>query len=338
MRSSPPDYSFTEGREKGRDLTRKYLVTGGAGFIGSNIAATLVELGDRVRIADDFSTGRRENMAKFDRQIELFQGDLAELDFARRVVDGVDYVIHQAAIPSVPRSVADPVGNNRAGVVATLNLLLAARDAGVRRMTYASSSSIYGEARDGAAKREDMLPEPLSPYGVSKLAAEQYCMSFNTVYGFEVVALRYFNVFGPRQDPNSEYAAVIPRFITALLRGEPPTIYGDGEQTRDFTFVGNIVSANLHALEHPNAPGQIFNIAMGAVNSLNQIAETLQELTGVDIAPQYTDSRPGDIRHSFADVSKASQLLQFDPKISVVDGLHATIDWYRARNAAADAK
>ena len=291
-----------------------------------------------MRVADDFSTGRRENMAEFKTCIELLQGDLAELDFARRAVDGVDYVIHQAAIPSVPRSVADPLGNNRAGVIATLNLLLAARDAGVRRMTYASSSSIYGEARDGAAKREDMLPTPLSPYGVSKLAAEQYCMSFHAVYGFEVVALRYFNVFGPRQDPKSEYAAVIPRFVTALLRGEPPTIYGDGEQTRDFTFVGNIVSANLHALEHTNAPGQIFNIAMGAVNSLNQIVKMLRELTGVDVAPQYTEPRPGDIRHSLADVSKAAELLQFEPQISVVEGLNVTIDWYRAQGGAAGTK
>ncbi|MDP6793713.1 MAG: SDR family oxidoreductase [Anaerolineales bacterium] len=316
----------------------RYLVTGGAGFIGSNIAEALVKRGDTVRIADDLSTGRRENIAGFETQIEFLQGDLADLDFARSAVDGVNFVIHQAAIPSVPRSVADPLGNNRAGVVATLNLLLAARDAGVRRMTYASSSSIYGEARDGAAKREDMLPAPLSPYGVSKLAAEQYCMSFHTVYGFEVVALRYFNVFGSRQDPVSEYAAVIPRFITALMRGEPPTIHGDGEQTRDFTFVGNIVRANLHALEHPNAPGQIFNIAMGAVNSLNQIAKTLQELTGVDAVPQYTEPRPGDIRHSLADVSKAAELLQFEPQISVVEGLNVTIDWYRAQSGATGTK
>ena len=319
-------------------MKRNYLVTGGAGFVGSSITAALVERGEQVRVADDFSTGRRENVAEFETQIELLQGDLAELDFARRAVDGVDYVIHQAAIPSVPRSVADPLGNNRAGVIATLNLLLAARDAGVRRMTYASSSSIYGEARDRVAKREDMLPAPLSPYGVSKLAAEQYCMSFYTVYGFEAVALRYFNVFGPRQDPKSEYAAVIPRFIISLLRGESPTIYGDGEQTRDFTFVGNVVSANLHALEHPNAPGQIFNIAMGEMNSLNQLAEALQDLTGVDIAPQYTEPRPGDIRHSFADVSKAREVLQFKPQISVVEGLRATINWCRAQSDALDAK
>ena len=314
----------------------QYLVTGGAGFIGSSIAAALVKRGESVRIADDFSTGRRDNVAKFQAQIELMQGDLADLDFARHVVKGVDYVIHQAAIPSVPRSVADPLANNRAGVVATLNLLLAARDSGVRRMTYASSSSIYGEARDGLAKREDMLPAPLSPYGVSKLAAEQYCLAFHSVYGFEVVALRYFNVFGPRQDPKSEYAAVIPRFINALLRGKAPIIYGDGEQTRDFTFVGNIVNANLHALEHPSAPGKIFNIAMGAMNSLNYLVATLQELIGVDIAPRYAEPRPGDIRHSFADVSRAANILQFAPHISLVDGLRTTVQWYRARSVLVD--
>ena len=314
----------------------QYLVTGGAGFIGSSIAAALVKRGESVRIADDFSTGRRDNVAKFQAQIELMQGDLADLDFARHVVKGVDYVIHQAAIPSVPRSVADPLANNRAGVAATLNLLLAARDAGVQRMTYASSSSIYGEARDGLAKREDMLPAPLSPYGVSKLAAEQYCLAFHSVYGFEVVAPRYFNVFGPRQDPKSEYAAVIPRFINALLRGKAPIIYGDGEQTRDFTFVGNIVNANLHALEHPSAPGKIFNIAMGAMNSLNYLVATLQELIGVDIAPRYAEPRPGDIRHSFADVSRAANILQFAPHISLVDGLRTTVQWYRARSVLVD--
>ena len=314
----------------------QYLVTGGAGFIGSSIAAALVKRGESVRIADDFSTGRRDNVAKFQAQIELMQGDLADLDFARHVVKGVDYVIHQAAIPSVPRSVADPLANNRAGVAATLNLLLAARDAGVQRMTYASSSSIYGEARDGLAKREDMLPAPLSPYGVSKLAAEQYCLAFHSVYGFEVVALRYFNVFGPRQDPKSEYAAVIPRFINALLLGKAPIIYGDGEQTRDFTFVGNIVNANLHALEHPSAPGKIFNIAMGAMNSLNYLVATLQELIGVDIAPRYAEPRPGDIRHSFADVSRAANILQFAPHISLVDGLRTTVQWYRARSVLVD--
>lgn len=309
----------------------RYLVTGGAGFIGSNIVEELVRQGANVRVADDFSTGRRENLAALMGDIELLQGDLAELDFARYAVDGVDYVMHQAAIPSVPRSVDDPLTNNRAGVVATLNVLVAARDAGVRRMTFASSSSVYGEAVDGAPKREDMLPTPLSPYGVSKLAAEQYCMAFHTVYGFEVAALRYFNVFGARQDPGSDYAAVIPKFITALLQGRPPVIYGDGEQTRDFTYVGNVVAANLHALEHPNAPGQVFNIAMGQANSLNQLVGVLQELTGAEVEAEYADPRPGDIRHSHADVSKAARLMEFNPQISFVEGLRRAVEWYRAQ-------
>ncbi|HCU80656.1 MAG TPA: LPS biosynthesis protein WbpP [Chloroflexi bacterium] len=316
----------------------KYLVTGGAGFIGSSIVSTLVDQGKYVRVADNFSTGRRHNLDMVRDSIEIIEGDLAELDYARKVVDGVDYVIHQAAIPSVPRSVDDPIGNNQSGVIATLNLLVAARDAGVLRMTYASSSSIYGEARDKGAKTEGMLPAPLSPYGVSKLAAEQYCMAFYTVYGFEVVALRYFNVFGPRQDPESEYAAVIPRFITALLQGNAPKIYGDGEQTRDFTYVGNIVNANIHALNHAEAPGQIFNIAMGTGSSLNSLVKTLYQLTGITIDADYTDARSGDIRHSYADVSKALNVLQFESEVSVVDGLRSTIDWYRRFNSNQNSK
>lgn len=306
----------------------RYLVTGGAGFIGSNIVDELVKRGDSVCVADNLATGRMQNMATFIDDIEFMQGDLAELDFARHVVRDVDYVIHQAAIPSVPRSVADPLTNNRAGVQATLNLLVAARDAGVKRMTYASSSSVYGEAFDGA-KREDMRSEPLSPYGVSKLAAEQYCMAFHTVYGFETVALRYFNVFGPRQDPKSEYSAVIPKFITRILQGQPPVIYGDGEQTRDFTYIGNVVAANLHALTHAAAPGQIFNIAMGQATSLNQLVDMLAELCNQTVEPQYDPPRPGDIMHSTADVSKAKTLLGFTPQISFVDGLSRAIEWYR---------
>ena len=294
--------------------------------------SALVDQGKHVRVADNFSTGRRHNLAMVQDSIEIIEGDLAELDYARKIVDGVDYVIHQAAIPSVPRSVDDPIGNNQSGVIATLNLLVAARDAGVLRMTYASSSSIYGEARDKGAKKEGMLPAPLSPYGLSKLASEQNCMAFYTVFGFEVVALRYFNVFGPRQDPESEYAAVIPRFITALLQGNAPKIYGDGEQTRDFTYVGNIVNANIHALNHAEAPGQIFNIAMGKGSSLNSLVKTLHELTGVTIDADYTDARSGDIRHSYADVSKALNVLQFKSEVSVVDGLQNTIDWYRSFN------
>lgn len=311
-------------------MTTRYLVTGGAGFIGSNITAELVRRGATVRVADDFSTGKRANLNGLDDRIELLIGDLADLDFARRAVEGATYVIHQAAIPSVPRSVADPLMNNRANVQATLNVLIAARDAGVRRLVYASSSSVYGEAVNGA-KREAMHLWPLSPYGVSKLAAEQYCMAFHTVYGFEAVALRYFNVFGPRQDPASEYAAVIPRFITALLSGRPPTIYGDGEQTRDFTYVGNIVAANLRALEAPGVAGQVFNIAMGQATSLNQLADILGELTRVSLPPIYAEPRPGDIRHSVADVSRAREVLGFTPQVSLVDGLALAVEWYRGR-------
>ncbi len=306
----------------------RYLVTGGAGFIGSNIVEALVKQGAVVRVADNFSTGRRENLAGVADKIELLEGDLAELDFARYATRGADYVLHQAAIPSVPRSVADPLNSNQAGVTATLNLLVAAKDAGVKRLVFASSSSVYGESA-GAAKHEDLKPAPLSPYAVSKLAAEQYCMSFYTVYGFETVALRYFNVFGPRQDPASEYSAVIPKFITALLAGRAPTIYGDGEQTRDFTFVGDVIAANLHALTEPNAPGQYFNIAMGQATSLNQLADMLNELIGVNIRPAYAPPRKGDIKHSTADVTKIRDALGFTSKISLIEGLRETVEWYQ---------
>lgn len=306
----------------------RYLVTGGAGFIGSNIVETLVKQGATVRVADNFSTGRRVNLAGVVDRIELLEGDLAELDFARHAVRDADYVLHQAAIPSVPRSVADPIASNRAGVTATVNLLTAAREAGVKRLVFASSSSVYGESV-GTAKHESLLPAPLSPYAVSKLAAEQYCLSFYTVYRFETVALRYFNVFGPRQDPNSQYSAVIPKFITALLNGQSPTIYGDGEQTRDFTFVGNVIAANLRALTAPNAPGQYFNIAMGQAISLNQLLDILNELLGVNIQPTYAAPRQGDIRHSTADVVKIREVLGFKPEISLIEGLRQTVEWYR---------
>ncbi len=306
----------------------RYLVTGGAGFIGSNIVEQLVKQGATVRVADNFSTGRRENLRAFGDRIELLEGDLAELDFARHAARDVDYVLHQAAIPSVPRSIADPIETNRAGVIATLNLLTAAKEAGVKRFVFASSSSIYGEAVAGA-KREDMRLAPLSPYGVSKMAAEAYCMAFHTVYGFETVALRYFNAFGPRQDPTSEYSAVIPKFITALLAGKQPAIYGDGEQTRDFTFVGNVVAANLHALTAPNAAGQFFNIAMGQGTSLNQLVDILNELIGTNIPAHYAPPRTGDIKHSTADVRKIRNVLGYAPQINLIDGLKQTVAWYR---------
>lgn len=306
----------------------RYLVTGGAGFIGSNIVSALLRRGDAVRVADNFSTGRRENLSAVADRIDLAQGDLAELEFARYAVRDVDFVLHQAAIPSVPRSVADPLETNRSGVQATLNLLVAAREAGVKRFVFASSSSIYGEAVEGA-KHEAMPLAPLSPYGVSKLAAEHYCRAFYTSYGFETVCLRYFNVFGPQQDPTSEYSAVIPKFITAMLNGKAPTIYGDGEQTRDFTFVGNVVAANLRAVEAPAAAGGFFNIALGQATSLNQLVDMLNELIGVNIQPNYAPPRRGDIKHSTADVAKVRQGLGFTPQVGLLDGLRQTVAWYR---------
>lgn len=306
----------------------RYLITGGAGFIGSNLVTALVARGEAVRVADNFITGRRENLALVADRIELLEGDLAELDFARFAMQGTDYVLHQAALPSVPRSLADPLETNRAGVIATLNVLLAARENRVKRLTFASSSSVYGEAVAGP-KHEGLVPAPLSPYAVSKLAAESYCRVFYAVYGLETVCLRYFNVFGPRQNPKSEYAAVIPRFISRLLAREAPTIYGDGEQTRDFTYVENVVAANLHALTAPNVAGGCFNIAMGQATSLNELARLLSEFVGVPIKPVYVPARPGDIKHSTADIGKIQRELGFRPTVSLLEGLQRTVEWYR---------
>jgi UDP-glucose 4-epimerase len=283
-----------------------------------------------VRVLDDFSTGKRENLAGCLDQIDLVEGDLADLDAVRRAVGGVDVVLHQAAIPSVPRSVSDPLASNQANVLGTLHVLLAARDAGVRRVVHASSSSVYGDADESKAKVESMKPLPISPYGVAKLAAEAYCQVFHRVYSLETVALRYFNVFGPRQDPMSHYAAVIPRFITAMLRGEPPIIYGDGEQTRDFTYVADVVSANMLAVEAEGAPGKVFNVARHRSHSVNELLEVLNELLRTDIKPRYADPRPGDIRHSLADIEQARATLGYTPQVSFAEGLSRTIDWFRA--------
>jgi nucleoside-diphosphate-sugar epimerase len=307
------------------------LVTGGAGFIGSNLVEALVERGDAVRVLDNFSTGRRENLAAFASYITLIEGDLVHLDDVRRAVEGIDVVFHQAAIPSVPRSVEDPIASDETNALGTLHVLVAARDAGVRRVVYASSSSVYGDQAPEKPKVETMTPRPISPYGVAKLAAEHYCQVFYQVYGLETVSLRYFNVFGPRQDPNSAYAAVIPRFVRAFLEGKPPTVYGDGGQTRDFTYVGNVVAGNLLAASAPStkAAGEVFNLASGGQISLNVLLETLETIIGGDIAPTYTDPRPGDIRHSRADIGKARKGLGFSPEISFEDGLRRTVAWYR---------
>lgn len=309
-----------------------YLVTGGAGFIGSNLAAGLLDQGHSVRILDDFSTGKRENLTEMIDRVELIDGDVTVLEDVRQAVKAVDVVFHQAAVPSVLKSVNDPLASNRATVDGTLNVLVAARDAGARRVVFASSSSIYGDQDPALAKVESMPPQPISPYAVAKLAAEQYCRVFFQVYGLETVALRYFNVFGPFQDPASMYAAVIPRFATALLDQRAPTIYGDGEQTRDFTYVGNVVAGNLLAAHAPveQVGGEVFNLAAGGQTSLNTLVEMLQEITGSSISPDHDAPRAGDIRHSRADVTKARQRLGYQPSISLLEGLRRTVDWYRA--------
>ena len=308
-----------------------YLVTGGAGFIGSHLAEELLRRGERVRVVDNLSTGKRSNLAHLS-DVELLQGDLAEADVARAACRGVDYVLHQAAIPSVPRSVADPITSNRANIDATLNVLVAARDAGVRRVIYAGSSSAYGDTPT-LPKHEAMPTQPLSPYALQKLVGEQYLQLFTSLYGLETVTIRYFNVFGPRQDPSSPYSGVISLFTSALLEGRRPTICGDGEQTRDFTYVANVVDGVLRACR-ADASGQVVNVATGGRVSINQLCQTLSELIGVNISPEYAPARPGDVLHSQADISRARQLLGYEPLVSFREGLQRTVDWYRAERAA----
>jgi UDP-glucose 4-epimerase len=308
--------------------SERYLVTGGAGFIGSHIVEALLEQGATVRVLDNFSTGRPENLAPFIDHIELFEADLRESEAVRRAVDGVTYVLHQAALPSVPRSVQDPLTTHACNITGTLNLLLACRDVGVRRVVYASSSSVYGDSAE-LPKRETMVPEPKSPYAVSKLAGEQYCQAFQQVYELETVCLRYFNVFGPRQDPNSPYAAVISKFITRMLRGEPPIIQGDGLQSRDFTYVTNNVRANILAAMVPNVAGQVFNIACGQRYTLLDLVDSLNSILQTDIEPRHSDPRPGDVRHSEADIRVAQTFLNYEAKIDFREGLEGTVAWYR---------
>lgn len=304
----------------------KVLLTGGAGFIGAHTAQALVKRGDTVRVLDNFSTGQRQHLAGLD--VEIVVGDVQDLETVRQAVRDMTHILHLAALVSVPRSVADPLAANAVNVVGTLNVLQAARAASVQRVVCASSSAVYGDVGVGP-KREDQALYPLSPYGVSKLAAEKYCAVFQAVYQLETVALRYFNVFGPRQDPHSEYAAVIPKFITALVEGRPPLIYGDGEQTRDFVYIDNVVQANLLALAAPAAAGQAVNVAMGAAVSLNQLARLLIEITGAVGLPQYLAPRPGDIRHSTADITQAGAALGYAPAVSFRAGLERTVAWYQ---------
>ncbi len=310
-----------------------YLITGGAGFIGSNLASALLAAGKTVRVFDNFLTGKRENIAglagRYGSAFELVEGDLRELADCRRAADGAAFVLHQGALPSVPRSVADPVLSNGINVGGTVNLLVAARDAGVRRVVFAASSSAYGDTPE-LPKRESMTPNPKSPYAAQKLSGEHYMRIFFEVYGLETVALRYFNVFGPRQDPKSTYAAVIPRFVTSVLSGTAPTVYGDGGQTRDFTFVDNVVQANLAACAAPKAAcGKVFNIACGERVSLLDILEIVYGLAGKRVAPRFEPGRVGDVRDSLADISRAKEFLGYDPKVGFAEGLSRTFDHFR---------
>ncbi len=307
-----------------------YLITGGAGFIGSNIVKKLLELGESVRVIDNFSTGKKENIKEFieNSNFKLTEGDLTNLDVCREAVKGVDFILHQAAIPSVPRSISNPLVSNNANIVGTLNLLVAARDQGIKKLVYASSSSIYGDSSI-LPKKEDLPINPISPYSLTKYAGEKYCQIFYKIYNLPTICLRYFNVFGPNQDPQSQYSAVIPKFITILSNKEKPIIYGDGTQSRDFTFVGNVVEANLLAVHSDKGLGEVFNIACGEQTSLNQLAQLIGEITGSDVNPKYTERPPGDILHSRADISKARENFNYYPKIKLKEGLVKTVDWLK---------
>ncbi|OFV92155.1 MAG: Vi polysaccharide biosynthesis protein VipB/TviC [Acidobacteria bacterium RIFCSPLOWO2_02_FULL_61_28] len=305
-----------------------YLVTGGAGFIGSALVRELLRRGERVRVVDNLATGLRRNIAEVLTQIEFVEVDITDLDRLRPALEGVDYVLHQAALRSIPRSVDNPLASNRVNVEGTLNVLVAARDARVRRVVYASSSSAYGDTPT-LPKEESMPVNPVSPYAVSKLAAEFYTRVFPLVYGLDTVSLRYFNVFGPRQDPTSPYSAVLSIFISALLEGKRPTIFGDGEQTRDFTYVDNVVDACLLACTAPQAAGKMMNVAAGQQNSLNRVVALLQEIIGTEREPIYGPPRPGDVLHAHADISLARQLLGYAPKVFLEEGLRRTVAWYR---------
>jgi UDP-glucose 4-epimerase len=307
-----------------------YLVTGGAGFIGSNIVEKLVDTGERVRVIDNFLTGKRENMNIFADKIEFIEGDIRDLEVVKKSMKDVKYVIHQAALPSVPKSVDLPIESNEHNTNGTLNILFAAKEAGVKRVVYAASSSAYGDQLE-SPKVETMIPMPMSPYAVNKLTGEHYCAAFYKVYGLETVALRYFNVFGPRQDPTSFYSAVIPKFITALLRNEPPTIFGDGEQSRDFTFIDNVVSANLLACKAEGAAGQMCNVACGESYTLNQLFQELQDIMGTNIEPIYEPPRIGDVKDSLANINKARSKLGFEVLVDFKEGLNKTVEWFSNR-------
>jgi nucleoside-diphosphate-sugar epimerase len=311
-------------------IVPNYLVTGAAGFIGRSIAAALLQRGDKVRGVDDFSTGKRENLVGLEK-MDMLGGDLADPAVCAQACEGIDTIFHEAALPSVPRSVADPLSTNVACIDATLNLLIAARAAGVRRVIYAASSAAYGESPT-LPKHEGMLPAPITPYAVAKLAGEHYLACFTRVYGLETVSLRYFNVFGPYQDPTSHYSGVLAIFCRKMLAGEQPTIYGDGEQSRDFTYIDNVVAGNLLAAEAPaeKVAGQMMNLATGQKITLNQTFDILKGLTGYNGKPAYEGARAGDIKESLADISRAQNLLGYQPTVDFSEGLRRTVDWYKA--------
>ena len=306
----------------------KFLVTGGAGFIGSNICKRLVSQGCFVRVVDNLLTGKKSNLAEVIDKVEFVQADMGDSEVAQSAMKDIDVVLHQGALPSVPRSVDDPAATHRHCVDATFTLLLAARDVGIKRFVYAASSSAYGDTPT-LPKVETMPPCPLSPYAVGKLVGEYYCSVFSEVFGLETISLRYFNVFGPQQDPTSQYAAAIPAFVTAILKDEPPTIYGDGEQSRDFTYVDNVVDANLLAARAERTKGEVINIACGQAVTVNEIIDMINNLLGKNVKPKYTAPRPGDVKHSLADITAAEKLIGFEPAVSFHDGLQKAIDWYR---------
>src|SRR4030043_2124633 len=310
----------------------KVLGTGGGGFFGSNLAEASLRMGHQVRVLDNLSTGKRENLA-FDEVypfLEIIEGDICDLTACQRAMEGIEYVFHQAAIPSVQRSVEDPLTSHTVNTGGTLNLLIAARDSGVRRVIYAASSSAYGDTPT-LPKKEEMVPTPLSPYALQKFIGEQYCRLFFQLYGLETISLRYFNIFGPKQDPNSIYSAVIPRFIDALVSDRPPVIFGDGEQSRDFTYVDNVVHANLLAMDAERTHGEVVNVACGRRVSLNQLLKVLQDIIGSHISPLYEEPRKGEPRHSLADIQRGKTILNYDPRIRTEEGLRKTVEYFKRR-------
>ncbi len=308
----------------------KFLVTGGAGFIGSNLVEELLKRGNDVRVLDNFATGKRENLKDFEKDIEIIEGDIRSYHTVNQAVKGIDIILHQAALPSVPRSINDPITTNDVNVLGTLNVLDAAKEHKVKRIVFASSSSVYGDNPE-LPKHEVMMPNPLSPYAVSKLAGEKYCQVFGKLYGIETVILRYFNVFGPRQDPNSQYSAVIPKFIKLMMNDQAPTIYGDGTQSRDFTYVSNVVEGNILAATKEIETGLVLNCACHGQVTLNELVEQLSKLLNKNIKPIYGERKPGDIKHSFANIDLIREKLDFEPLVDFKEGLRRTVDYYKTK-------